>query len=466
MIYKNHIFSSLLMLVILCFMTAPTAWAVVEGHHRQAGDQHAVLEKAHAKTTLIKNVSIFNGTSEKLISGKDVVLKGNEIYKIIPAGSGSGTYDQVIDGKGGYLTPGLIDNHWHCLLALDYGVVFSSPTQYLDAVATWEAKQILMRGVTTVRDAGGNTVGLKMATDQGYVTGPRIYPSQAVISQYSGHADFRNKNFLPKEWGGPIDRVEQIGLGLLVNGRDQMLQAVRHNLYLGATQIKLAVSGGVSSYSDPLYANEFLSEEIKAAVAAAEDYGTYVMVHVHNPVAIKRALKAGVKSIEHAMLADEEAMKMIAEYDAYASIQALVAKQLLDVYKEPDPRLAKAQAAWDNVDNVMKWGKKHKVKMGWGTDLLEGLDTRKQQLDDLVLRKKWFSSAELMVQATGNNGEIVALSGQRNPYGKLGVIEEGAMADILIYSKNPLKDVAIIADYENNLKLIMKDGKVYKNTLE
>jgi imidazolonepropionase-like amidohydrolase len=414
---------------------------------------------------LIKNVSIFNGTSEELIAGKDIVLAGNKIDKLIDAGGNEDAYDDVIDGKGGYLTPGLIDNHWHCVLALDYGVVFSSPAQYIDAVATWEARQLLMRGVTTVRDAGGNTAGLKRATDEGYVIGPRIYPSQAVLSQYSGHTDFRNPNFLPREWGGPISPVEQLGLGLLVNGRAQMLQAVRNNLYLGATQIKLAVSGGVSSYSDPLYANEFLPEEIEAAVQAAEDYGTYVMTHVHNAEAIKRALEAGVKSIEHAMLADEDAIKMIADKGAYASVQALVAKQLLSVYKASDPRLAKAQAAWDNVDNVMGWIKKHNVTMGWGTDLLEGLDTRAQQLDDLVLRKKWFSSAELMVQATGNNGKIVALSGKRNPYGKLGVIEEGAMADMLIYSKNPLEDIAIVADPENNLKLIVKDGKVYKNTL-
>ena len=420
--------------------------------------------KAPAKV-LIKNVNIFNGTSQKLITGKDVILVGNKITKIIPAGSAGGDYAQVIDGKGGYLSPGLIDNHWHCVLALDYAVVFNSPAQYLDAVATWEAKELLMRGVTTVRDAGGNTAGLKKATDQGYVTGPRIYPSQAVLSQYTGHTDFRNKNFLPKEWGGPVDPIERLGLGLLVNGRDQMLQAVRHNLYLGATQIKLAVSGGVSSFSDPLYANEFLPEEIEAAVAAARDYGTYVMVHSHNAKATKRAIKAGVKSIEHGMLVDEEAIKMMAENDVVLSIQALVAKQLLSVYKETDPRLAKARAAWNNVGKVMTWAKKHKVKLGWGTDLLEGLEGRSHQLEDLVLRKDWFSSAELMIQATGNNGDIVALSGKRNPYGKLGVIEEGAMADVLIYSKNPLEDVAVVADPVNNLKLIIKDGKIYKNTL-
>jgi len=415
--------------------------------------------------TLIKNVSIFNGTSQQLITGKNVVLVGNKIDSIIAADSSDLGYDQVIDGNGGYLSPGLIDNHWHCVLALDYGVVFSSPTQYLDSVATWEANELLMRGVTTVRDAGGNTAGLKRATDEGYVVGPRIYPSQAVLSQYTGHTDFRNKNFLPKEWGGPIDAVEQMGLGLLVNGRDQMIQAVRHNLYTGATQIKLAVSGGVSSYSDPLYANEFLTEEIEAAVAAAADFGTYVMVHSHNSEATKRAIKAGVKSIEHGMMVDEETIRMMAENDVVFSIQALVAKQLLSVYKETDPRLAKAQAAWNNVGQVMTWAKKHKVKLGWGTDLLEGLEGRSHQLEDLSLRKEWFDSAELMIQATGNNGDIVALSGKRNPYGKLGVIEPGAMADVLIYSKNPLQDIDIITDPKENLKLIIKDGKVYKNTL-
>jgi len=463
MLNVKNTFTRLLALVLLA--AAGTVWAATDGSHKSQGDAQAAPEKSDEPTTLIHNVSIFNGTSGKLLTGKDVVLTGNKIDRLIPAGSDAARYDQVIDGKGGYLSPGLIDNHWHCVLALDYGVVFSSSAQYLDAIATWEANELLMRGVTTVRDAGGNTAGLKMATDQGYVNGPRIYPSQAVLTQYSGHTDFRNPNFLPKEWGGPISPVEQMGLGLLVNGRDQMLQAVRDNLYKGATQIKLAVSGGVSSYSDPLYANEFLPEEIEAAVLAAEDYGTYVMVHVHNAEAIKRALNAGVKSIEHAMLADEEAIKMIADKGAYASVQALVAKQLLSVYKETDPRLAKAQAAWNNVGNVMGWIKKYNVTLGWGTDLLEGLDARAQQLDDLVLRSEWFSSAELMVQATGNNGEIVALSGKRNPYGKLGVIEEGAMADVLIYSKNPLEDIAVVADPENNLKLIVKDGKIYKNTL-
>jgi len=422
-------------------------------------------KSAKPDKVLIKNVSIFNGTSAKLITGKDVVLVDNKIDKIIPAGSGGKKYDQVIDGKGGYLTPGLIDVHWHAMLNLEYAAVFSSPKQYITAVATMELKEMLMRGFTTFRDAAGDVAGLKQAIDEGYLTGPRIYPSQAIIGQYSGHVDFRNPNFLPKEWGGPITPVERIGLALLVTGKDQVMAAARNNLSLGATQIKVAVTGGVSSFKDPLYVSEFSPEEIKAAVDAAADYGTYVMVHGHSPEGIKRAIKAGVKSVEHARVADESVFKMMAKYDVMFSMQGLNVKQLVEAYPDSDPRKPKAKAAWANTANIAKWAKKHGVKIAFGTDLVDGLEIRKGQLDDLALRKTWFTSPEVMIQATGNAGDMVALSGKRNPYGRLGVIEEGAMADVLIYSKNPLDDVAIVADQENNLKLIIKDGKIYKNTL-
>jgi len=447
-----HVTRKVFMVLVVCFMTFGLANA-----------ENAKTEKP--ARVLITNVSVFDGSSKKLITGKDVVLAGNKIEKIINAGSGSKDFDQVIDGKGGYLTPGLVDVHWHSVLAFDPFKVMYSPASYITSVATWESGELLNRGVTTIRDAGGDTAGLKKAIDEGYVTGPRIYPSQAVIGQYSGHTDFRNPNFMPKEWGGPPDAIEEIGLGILANGKDQVLAAVRNNLYQGATQLKMAVSGGFISYTDPLYVHEFLPEEIEAAVKAAADYGTYVMVHAHSAGPIKRAIRAGVKSLDHNSLADEEAIKMMAEHDAHMSVQVLVVKQILDEYPDGDVRKEKARQAWENTGKVMEWAKKYGVHMAWGTDLLDSLENRGKQLEDLAARKQWFSSAEIMIQATGNGGATVALSGKRNPYGKLGVIEQGAMADVLIYSKNPLEDVAIVADPENNLKLIIKDGKVYKNTL-
>ena len=240
--------------------------------------------------------------------------------------------------------------------------------------------------------------------------------------------------------------------------------ATRHNLYQGATQIKLLTSGSVSGVADPLYVSEFTQKEIEAAVEACEDFGTYVQVHCFNPRSIIRSLKAGVKTIEHGMLIDDEGMQMLVEKDAYFTPTVEVAVSLLD---SPDKLMAgKARQALDATDTAMKLAKKYKAKTLFGTDMIFSDEARADQAKELTVRKKWFTDPEIMIQATGNGGEALwNLTGKRNPYGKVGVIEEGAMADIVILSKNFMEDVSIIEDAENNLKLIMKDGKVYKNTL-
>lgn len=425
----------------------------------------AAQQATAEKQTLIKNVAIFNGTSEKLISGQDIVVVGNKFDKFVTSGGSEKGYDEIIDGKGGFLTPGLIDAHYHTTLGLEAPVMAASPASYMQAVAVSELDDVLMRGVTTVRDTGGDAAGIKRAINEGHLVGPRIYASQNILAQYSGHTDFRNPNEQPKEWGGPPDAMEINGTARLVNGEQQMLAAVRDNLYHGADQIKIAISGGVTSFNDPLYVYEFLPEEISIAVRAAEDYGTYVMAHAHSAHTIKRAIPLGVKSFEHISQADEETVEMMVKAGVHATVSPLTPKQIMDVFPETDVRHQKAKEAWDGTSNVMKWAKKHGLHLSWGTDLLNSLELRELQLKDLVMHSIWFSSAESMIHATGNAGATIALSGKRNPYGKLGVIEEGAMADFLIYSKNPCQDISIIEDYENNLKLIVKDGKVYKNIL-
>lgn len=417
-------------------------------------------------SVLITNVNIFNGSDGDLITGKDIVVKGSEIDAIIDAGSDTSAYNLVVDGKGGYLSPGLVDVHYHAVLGLEPSLMASSPKSYVNAIAIGELEDVLRRGVTTVRDAGGDTAGIKKAIDQGWISGPRIYPSQAVIGQYSGHTDFRNPNFLAKEWGGPRDPFEQAGVALNSNGEQQVLAATRDNLYKGAAQIKIAVSGGVISFTDPLYVNELFEEEITMAVRAAEDYGTYVMAHAHSAEPIKRAIRAGVKSLDHNSQADEEAVKMMAENQVHMSVQVLTPSQIVEQYPADDVRHIKAQMALDHTGQVLEWVKQYGVHQAWGTDLLNDLEQRKLQLQDLTLRTKWFSSEELMIQATGNGGATVALTGKRNPYGSLGVIAEGAMADILIYNQNPLEDISIIEDFANNLTFIMKDGHVYKDIIE
>ncbi|EED31108.1 amidohydrolase [gamma proteobacterium NOR5-3] len=415
--------------------------------------------------TLITNVSIFDGTSEKLITGKDIVVSGNKIGSLIPAGSGGSNYAQVIDGKGGYVSPGLIDVHWHMGMGVNEREYFGDQA-YVAIHSAKEAEQQLMRGVTTVRDAAGNVFGLKKAIDTGVTPGPRIYPSGALISQYSGHGDVRSgkPTDMAKEWGGPVGMGVSDGNMILANGYDQVLAATRQQLFLGATQIKIAVTGGVSSFTDPLYVMEFTEEEIQAAVKAASDYGTYVMAHGHDSAGVIRALNNGVKSIEHGSVLSEEAVKLMAKKGAVFVESFEVLAQLKPLYTDP-VRKAKLDNATKGSADVARWVKKYGVLMGFGTDLLFSAEGRKNELKDLELRKEFFSSPEIMIQATGNGGKIVGMTGKRNPYGKLGVIEEGAMADILIYSKNPMEDVAVVNDPETNLKLIIKDGNVYKNKL-
>lgn len=269
---------------------------------------------------------------------------------------------------------------------------------------------------------------------------------------------------MAKEWGGPVGLGVSDGNMILANGYDQVLAATRQQLFLGATQIKIAATGGVSSLTDPLYVMEFTAAEIQAAVAAASDYGTYVMAHAHSAEGAMRALNNGVMSISHGSLLNEEAVKLMAKKGAVFGPNLEVYQQLIPIYTDP-VRKAKLTQGMDGMGQVIQWAKKYGVTMGFATDLLFDSKGRQDELQELVLRKKYFTSPEVMIQATGNGGTIVGMSGKRNPYGKVGVIEEGAMADILIYSKNPLENVAVVADYENNLKLIVKDGNVYKNTL-
>jgi imidazolonepropionase-like amidohydrolase len=464
MFKKDFLTSALSALAVIAMLAAPAL--AQDSQYNKDKVPAASTAPDKAQEILITNVSIFNGTSGTLITGQDVVLNGNKIARIIPAGSGGSGYGQVIDGKGGYLSPGLIDAHSHATMGVSEADFFGGAHyEYVALHSAMEMEEMLMRGVTTMRDAAGNTYGLKRAIDEGVTPGPRIHPSGAALSQYSGHGDFRGPTEIPKEWGGHGESAgEAAGFALLANGPQQVTAGVRQQLFLGATQIKIAVAGGVSSFTDPLYVVEFSPEEIQAAVKAAEDYGTYVMAHSHSSKGVIRAVENGVLSIEHGSLLNEEAAKLMAEKGVVYIPSVEVLAQLKPLYTDPI-RKAKLQEAMEGTSAAIKAAKKYDLVIGFGTDLLFDVEGRKKQLHDLTLRKEWFSSAEIMIQATGNGGKIVGLCGKRNPYGKVGVIEEGAMADVLIYSKNPLEDVAIVEDAENNLKLIMKDGKVYKNTL-
>jgi imidazolonepropionase-like amidohydrolase len=232
----------------------------------------------------------------------------------------------------------------------------------------------------------------------------------------------------------------------------------------GASQIKIVAGGGVSSNFDPLDVTQFLSEEVEAAVLAAADWGTYVCAHVYTPTGIQRCLKAGVKSIEHGQLADEDSVKMMADSGAVWSIQPFV-EALASSGLTPE-MVTKARAMWDGTDTAYQLAIKHGVPTGWGSDILFDAKATEEQGKNLSYMSRWYTPAQALKQATADNAFILAMSGPRNPYpGALGVVAKGAHADMLLVDGDPTEDLSLVADPDRNFRVIMKGGEVFKNTL-
>ena len=257
--------------------------------------------------TLFQNVRIFDGKNATLSGPSHVLVRGNKIETIsaqpIPVDRRADT--RIIEGGGRTLMPGLIDNHWHAMLIRPTPAQAFGDVGYNNLVAGDEATDTLMRGFTTVRDVGGPVFGLKSAIDEGIVKGPRIYPSGAMITVTSGHGDFRQLTDLPRTIGGMLTRMEQIGGAMVADSPDEVRVRVREQLMQGASQVKLTAGGGVSSPFSPIDVTTFTEAELRAAVEAAENWGTYVVAHAFTPAAIRAAIAAGVKCIEHGFLMDE-----------------------------------------------------------------------------------------------------------------------------------------------------------------
>jgi imidazolonepropionase-like amidohydrolase len=435
----------------------------------QAMSQHVTNSSAVDGEILFQNVRIFDGQGDNVSVPSNVLIRGNKIEKIstepIPVNRRADTV--IINGDGRTLMPGLIDMHWHTML------VRPSPAQllawdvgYTNLVAADEAEDTLMRGFTTVRDLGGASLSLKRAIDEGLIAGPRIYPCGAIITITSGHGDFRQAFEVPRTRGGPLTRMEQLGGSMVADSPDEVRLRVREQLMLGATQIKLTAGGGVASPHSPLDASTFTPEELRAAVEAAENWGTYVTVHAYTPASIQRAIAAGVKCIEHGHLMDEESAKLMAKHGIWLSTQPF-SDEVANAFAPGSLERAKALEVIAGTDTTYRLARKHNLKTAFGTDIL--FSQKQAQLQGTLLAKlaRWYSAAESLAMATGTNAELLALSGKRNPYpGKLGVVQEGALADLLLVNGNPLENIGLIADPGTNLVVIMKDGKFYKNTAE
>jgi imidazolonepropionase-like amidohydrolase len=493
-----HSFLTTLALVSLSFAT---------GASTEETDDKTKSVDIPSEVTLFKNIRVFNGV-EDMLHDVDVLVVKNIIHKVAKNIPTTGTWEidvrterakrredlagglfggyafttisegknetievkvNVIDGGGRTLMPGMIDGHAHLTLV-------GSPNQvandwhwgYLSAVVGREAAAMLMRGFTTIRDAGGPSYGIARAIDEGVAIGPRIYPSGHFIGQTSGHSDFRSFNESHTRDRSSRNAFET-HWAFMADGRDEVLAYARETLRRGATQIKLSVGGGVASAFDPLDTAQFTVDEIKAAMDAAEDWNTYVFVHAYTDRSVMRALKAGVKSIDHGTLIQDPAtMIAMREANAIFNPQALIFSPSPEALAElPEAIAAKGAPMVEGVDVSMRLAKEHGVKIAFGVDSFGSPAALAKQNEELAVRLRWFTPYEILIQATSNTADLVAMSGPRNPYpeGPLGVIAEGAYADILLVEGNPLEDISVLVDYEDKIDLIMKEGKIYKNTL-
>ena len=437
----------------------------INGH--VSADSH---QDALPSQTLFKNVHVWDGTSDGVTKRINVLVEDNLVKKLRATESDIHAEANVINAEGKIMIPGLIDAHWHLSLVEAFDKLKDDVDwMWWGAVAGKDAEAVLMRGFTTVRDVGGPAIGLARAIDQGKIPGPRVYPSGPFISQTSGHGDFRNYSQTHPNMTSDKRFMDEHFV-FISDGPAEVTRATREALRLGASQIKVMAGGGTASPYDPLHTVQYSLEELRAAVNAASDWGTYVVVHAYNDESVRRCIEAGVKTIDHGVLLSEELVKTIAEKEVWVvpTIAIVTTNTYESILEFLGPVVAEKFKALNSATlDMMKYLKKHQVKVGFGTDFFGPMANQVKQNLEFEARLAAWDSREILKQATSNNAEILKLSGPLNPYteGPLGVIQEGAYADLLIVEGNPLDDVKLLGDPENNIKVIMKDGKIYKNTL-
>ncbi|MEF1228951.1 amidohydrolase family protein [Vibrio fortis] len=417
---------------------------------------------------LLTNANVFNGVDNNLIENVSILIEDNLITQI---GEVDATLaDEIIDAQGGTVMPGLIDAHVHITLSAPFNVIDTMTREEVAIRSAKISEEMLMRGFTTIRDVAGNTLGLKKSIDNGYATGPRILPSMAAISQTSGHSDYRQNQAQERLANGHEDSpMMKLGAMRVADGRSEVLKAVREQLFMGASQIKIMAGGGASSTFDPLDTLQFTSDEMEAAVQAASDYGTYVAAHIHTSDAMRRAAEAGVMSFEHATIMDDEIAEIIKEKGIWVIpsyfTSSLIAERKIPLPNEETYRKTErvGKAMFKSAELIKKYDIQN---IAFGTDCVGETDVHATQLNELGAIEQVFDTITALRMATSNCGRLFEMSTYQHPYqqGKLGQIVKGAYADLLIIDGNPLEGVACVANTETQ-KLIMKDGKVYKNTL-
>lgn len=440
------------------------------------------------QSVLFTNVMVWDGTSDTLRDA-DVLVTGNKISQISaePLAVIASTNMTVIDGGGRTLMPGLIDSHVHFNMMVDGGPagLESKTWEEIGAYAVYAAQEWLQNGFTTARDMCGMHHGLRKAIDKGLIAGPRLYLSGGCLSQTSGHGDFRHESGAVGQFDREKGNTINLGITRVVDGRPEVLAASRANFAGGADYLKMMIGGGVSSEKDPLHSIQFAPDEVRAAVEAAEQWDTYVAAHVYRDAHIQRGLDLGIKVFDHAQFISEKTARNLKKKGAFISPNvAAMNPDLLEhpVYGNPEgPQYPKVLEFMEESKNLFDVLKEVEPKIVFNSDIVFTTGPRMRAHLD---HEKYFlangiGNLAALKAMTSTGGELAALTGENNPYpnARLGVIEEGAYADILIVDGDPLTDITAIGGNTlwldapprgpevETIRVIMKDGKIYKNTL-
>lgn len=406
---------------------------------------------------LFRNVRIWDADRREPEDG--YVLVENGRFKEVSAEPITSGAARTVDGQGGVLMPGLIDCHIHVTLSeIDLRKLANIPLTMMTALAARNMRETLMRGFTTIRDCCGADRGLADAVDQGLLQGPRIFVSGRALTQTGGHGDFRLRTDLRRECRAESALDMQ---SRLADGVSEARAAARDELRLGSDHVKVMVSGGVASPTDPIENVQFAPEELRAIVDEAEAWNTYVAAHSYTPQSSRHAVDCGVRTVEHGNLVDRETAEHMARHDAYL-VPTLAAYDIMDKFGIelglPEVSIGKLQRVKDAGILAVEHCRGAGVKIGFGSDLLG--DLREHQSCSLVLQAEAQTPREVLTSATRINAEILRQDG------RLGVIAPGAVADLLIVDGNPLEDLGRLERQGKYLRVIMKDGKFEKLDLD
>lgn len=410
-------------------------------------------------STLFSNANVFDGTTPHLREGCSVLVE-DQVIREVSERPISAQNARVLDVGRRTLMPGLIDLHTHIWWSeLDAVKTVRQRSEYIACFAVAALRRSLDYGFTTLRDAGGADPCYALAIERGIIPGPRFYPSGRIMSQTGGHTDMRQPDaedlVAPNAPGRDLYRFTAV-----VDSPDAMRAAVREELRRGATQIKLMMSGGVSSPSDPLECVQFSDEEIQVAVSETTRRGTYCFAHCHPLNSIWKSIELGIRTIEHATFIDNEAAQAIVEKGIYVVPTLAVAWALNESGRAlgfPETSMRKLAGMSDVMLRSLEIMQRSGVKMGYGTDLLGPHQDR--QLSEFSIRSQVLPPIEILRSATSTAAEILG------EVGRLGVITPGAHADLIVVEGDPLKDITVLDRKGQNLVVIMKAGAFYKNTL-